>query len=73
LIRCIPNTKEIDLDPDKFQAITIPVQLKIKEMPPMDVLRNMLRQAQEELQRARLRGEQNLRPWESKVEGIESL
>jgi len=39
----------------------------------MDVLRNMLRQAQEELQRARLRGEQNLRPWESKVEGIESL
>jgi hypothetical protein len=73
LLRCMPNTKEIDLDPNKFQVITIPVQLKIKEMPPMDVLRNMLRQAQEELQRARVRGEQNLRPWESKAEGIESL
>jgi len=73
LLRCTPNTEEIDLDPNNFQVITIPVQLKIKEMPPMGVLRNMLRQAQEELQLARVRGEQNLRPWESKVEGIESL
>jgi len=33
----------------------------------------MLRQAQDELQNAEEKGERNLRPWQSKVEGMESL
>jgi len=73
ITKCMANTGELIVHPNKIQTVVIPVQLKIKEMPPMDVLQNMLRQAQEELQRARVRGEQNLRPSESKVEGIESL
>jgi len=73
ITRCMANTGELILDPNKFQTVVIPVQLKIKEMPPMDVLENMLKQAQDELQSAEEKGERNLRPWQSKVEGIESL
>ena len=73
ITKCMSNTEEVILDPNKFQTVVVPVQLKIKEMPPMDVLENMLRQAQDELQNAEEKGERNLRPWQSKVEGMESL
>jgi len=73
IAKCMANSEELVLDPNKFQTLTIPVQLKIKEMPPMNVLENMLKQAQDELQSAEEKGERNLRPWQSKVEGIESL
>jgi hypothetical protein len=69
----VPGSEEIMLDTKPVWAKTVPIELKLKTMPTADVLTNMLSQAKQELKKAQEEGEANLRPWQSKVEGIESL
>ncbi|WP_018963668.1 neutral/alkaline non-lysosomal ceramidase N-terminal domain-containing protein [Coprothermobacter platensis] len=71
--RCISKAEKVELENVKCTVKTVPIKLKIKKMPEVHALENMLEQAKMELEQAKKEGKANLRPWQSKVEGVESL
>lgn len=67
------SLSEIKFDQKLFESKNICISLKIKKFPSKDSLSLMLKEAQEGLQEAKAKGISNLRLYESKVEGINSL
>ncbi len=69
----LPSLNELKFDEKHFNAKNIPISLLIKEFPSQESLNSMLKQAQSELESAKKEGVKNLRLYQSKIEGINSI
>jgi hypothetical protein len=69
----LPSLSELKFDEKHFNAKNIPISLRIKEFPSQESLDSMLKQAQSELENAKKEGVKNLRLYQSKIEGINSI
>lgn len=66
-------SSELKLDEKHFNAKEIPISLKIRELPSQESLVAMLKETMSELENAKKKGIKNLRPYQSKIEGINSI